>query len=115
MDTIYYRSLLFDFYSELLTDKQRDILRMHLQEDLSLGEISEIRGISRQGASDAIHRGMELLEQMENKLHLTRKYIHISGLIDQLEEKLEEGAEKQELVEIAESMRSAVAISMDQE
>ena len=65
MDKRYEQTLLLDYYGELLTEKQRAICQMYLLEDWSLGEISEELNISRQGVSDALHRGLELLEKME--------------------------------------------------
>ena len=50
------RSMLLDFYGELLTDKQRECLDLHYNEDLSLSEIAEQLGISRQGVWDNIRR-----------------------------------------------------------
>lgn len=115
MDTIYFRSLLFDFYGDLLTDKQRDILRMHLVEDLSLSEIADLRGISRQGASDTIHRGLELMEQMEEKLHLTERFIRLQSLTDEIEKKIREGAGQDQILQTVERMRESIALSTNQE
>ena len=52
------QSLLLDFYGELLTDKQRECCELHFNEDLSLAEIAEQCGISRQGVWDNIRRGV---------------------------------------------------------
>lgn len=51
------RTMLFDFYGELLTEKQREYFDLHYNEDLSLAEIADIGGISRQGVWDIIRRG----------------------------------------------------------
>ena len=56
MDKIYERTMLFDFYGELLTEHQRSIYEDALYNDLSLGEIAGERGISRQGVHDLIRR-----------------------------------------------------------
>lgn len=63
-------SLLMDIYGELLTDKQKDVLALYFNEDLSLGEIAEITGNSRQAAFDIIKRCSNTLFGYENKLHL---------------------------------------------
>lgn len=60
-------------YGDMLTDKQRDVLELYYNEDLSLAEIAENTGISRQGARDSIKRGEETLQYFEDKLGLFRK------------------------------------------
>lgn len=63
-------SLLMDLYGELLTDKQKHVLTLYFNEDLSLGEIAEITGNSRQAAYDIIKRCSNTLLDYENKLHI---------------------------------------------
>ena len=58
------RSMLLDFYGELLTDKQRECFDLHYNEDLSLSEIAEQLGISRQGVWDNIRRAESVLEDV---------------------------------------------------
>ncbi len=66
-------SLLLDYYGVFLTDNQRELIELSCDEDLSLSEIAERRGVSRQGVRDAITRGTKLLEDMESKLHLIER------------------------------------------
>ena len=61
---------LLDIYGELLTDKQRDMLELYYNDDLSLAEIAEHYEISRQGVHDSIRRGEEALEEYERVLGL---------------------------------------------
>ena len=61
-------SYLLDFYGNILTDKQRDAIDLYYNEDLSLAEIADHVGITRQGVRDAIKRGEETLIEMEGKL-----------------------------------------------
>jgi len=66
--------MLLDFYGQLLTDRTREILELRFQEDMSLAEISEERGISRQAVHDAIHRGVTSLAEYEEKLKLVERF-----------------------------------------
>ncbi len=67
------RSMLLDYYGELLTPRQRECYELHYNDDLSLSEIAEQCGISRQGAWDNIRRAGEALEEMEEKTGLIRR------------------------------------------
>lgn len=60
-------TLLFDYYGELLTEKQRTCFDLHYNQDLSLGEIAEEAGISRQGVHDSLARAEAALLAMEEK------------------------------------------------
>ena len=66
-------SLLFDFYGETLTEKQRELFDLYYNEDLSLAEIAEHAGITRQGVRD-IKRAEHALREMEEKLGLVARY-----------------------------------------
>ena len=67
-------SLLLDFYGELLTEKQREAIELYYDEDMSLSELAEQFGISRQGVRDSIKRGEALLFDMEEKLGLIARF-----------------------------------------
>lgn len=67
-------SVLLDFYGEMLTVKQRDFLEYYYDDDLSLSEIAENEGITRQGVRDAIKRAEGQLIQMENRLGHVRRF-----------------------------------------
>jgi predicted DNA-binding protein YlxM (UPF0122 family) len=66
-------TLLLDLYGETLTVKQRDYLNFYYNDDLSLSEIAENEGITRQGVRDAIKRAETLLYDMESKLKFSQK------------------------------------------
>lgn len=61
-------SNLLDFYGDVLTEKQRDVLEQYYNDDLSLAEIAENFGITRQGVRDAIKRGEGILLELEQKV-----------------------------------------------
>lgn len=74
-------SMLLDLYGETLTAKQRDYLNYYYNDDLSLSEIAENEGITRQGVRDAIKRAEALLFDMESKLKFSQKLESVnSGL-----------------------------------
>ena len=67
-------SLLFDFYGETLTEKQRELFDLYYNEDLSLAEIAEHAGITRQGVRDGVKRAEHALHEMEDRLGLVVRY-----------------------------------------
>ena len=69
------RALLLDFYGELLTEKQREYCDLHWNEDLSLAEIAELAGLSRQGVWDVLRRAEKVLLQYERKTGLIRRHL----------------------------------------
>ena len=83
------QSMLLDFYGELLTDKQRECYDLHYNEDLSLSEIAEQCGISRQGVWDNIRRAEAALRQVEEKTGLIRRFTQNQASLDALRDRLE--------------------------
>ena len=86
-DTVY-RTMLFDFYGELLTGKQREYYDLHYNDDLSLSEIAEQTGISRQGVWDIIRRAEKTLEETEEKTGLVARFTQRREALRSLEEDL---------------------------
>ena len=76
--------LLFDFYGDILTEKQRELFDLYYNEDLSLSEISEHVGITRQGVRDAVARSEHILRDMEEKLGLVARYGPIQAEVEQI-------------------------------
>ena len=89
MDEAYFRTMMFDFYGELLTDKQREYFDLHYNEDLSLAEIAQSEGISRQGVWDIIRRAEESMRRYEDKTGLVARYARERRLLTGLEQKLD--------------------------
>lgn len=77
MEKIVEQGLLYDFYGELLTEHQKKIYEDAIFGDLSLGEIAEEYGISRQGVHDLIKRCNAALQGYEDKLHLVERFMSI--------------------------------------
>ena len=67
-------SLLLDFYGDMLTEKQRDVVELYYNEDLSLAEIAAHSKITRQGVRDSIKRAEGILLEMEEKLGLAKRF-----------------------------------------
>ncbi|MBO5372413.1 MAG: DNA-binding protein [Lachnospiraceae bacterium] len=87
METKLEQAYLYDFYGELLNERQRRVYEDFYFNDLSLSEIASDEGISRQGVHDLIKRCSRALEEYENKLHLVEKFLYIKekvGVIQQL-------------------------------
>lgn len=88
MNELLKQALLYDFYGELLTDHQKEIYEQFVLEDLSLSEIAEGAGISRQGVHDLIKRCNRILEDYEAKLHLVEKFISVKAKVRKMDELL---------------------------
>lgn len=73
----FHMSMLYDFYGELLTDNQKWLFNLYYNEDMSLMEISEIAGITRQGVRDAVVRAETALRDTEDRLGLVKRYANI--------------------------------------
>ena len=74
MENIYTISLMLDFYGQLLTKRQYEMLDLHYNSDFSLGEIAEQLDISRQGVFDNIRRAKAILYEFEEKLRLVARF-----------------------------------------
>ena len=70
----YRMTMLYDFYGELLTDRQKEFFDLYYNEDLSLAEIAENYGISRQGVRDVIVRAEGIMTEMEDKTGIIKRF-----------------------------------------
>ncbi|MBR5931963.1 MAG: YlxM family DNA-binding protein [Lachnospiraceae bacterium] len=98
MEEFVKRSLLYDFYGDLLTDRQKEIYGAYVQEDLSLAEIAQEYRISRQGVHDLIRRVGMILDGYEEKLQLVAKFLEVKTKVKEIEscKSLKEAKEKAE-------------------
>lgn len=70
----YRMTMLYDFYGELLTDRQKEFFDLYYNEDLSLAEIAENAGISRQGVRDVIVRAEAVMQEVEDKTGIIKRF-----------------------------------------
>ncbi len=102
MEKIVEQGLLYDFYGELLNEHQKQIYEDAVYNDMSLSEIADAEGISRQGVHDLLKRCNKTLEGYEAKLHLVEKFqsikekvSFISGLTEAADSSDEETLQEQ--------------------
>lgn len=81
----YEMCILFDFYGDMLTEKQKEVFDLYYNEDLSLAEISSHTKITRQAVRDSIMRCEIILRDIENKLCLAAKHINLTNKIDEIQ------------------------------
>lgn len=94
-------NMLMDFYSELLTEKQREALEYYYNDDFSLAEIAQNMDISRQGVRDFIKRGEKQLHEFEDCLKLTERFDNITKEVARMEEIISELPQKEQNVLLA--------------
>lgn len=75
-------NLLYDFYGDFLTKKQKEIFELHFLNDLSLGEIAENYGVTRQGIHDILKRAQDVLTGYEKKLGMVQRYANLEKKVE---------------------------------
>lgn len=78
-------TMLFDFYGEMLTERQKEFYDLYYNEDLSLAEIAENYGISRQGVRDVIVRAETIMTELEDKTGLLKRFMQMRDKIAAIE------------------------------
>lgn len=81
----FHMTLLYDFYGDLLTDRQREFYDLYHNEDLSLAEIAEIAGITRQGVRDVLVRAEAVLNEFEEKTGLIQRFLKVRSGLSRIE------------------------------
>ncbi|MEY8390302.1 YlxM family DNA-binding protein [Lachnospiraceae bacterium 45-W7] len=97
------QTYLYDFYGDLLTEHQRTIYEEYVWNDLSLSEIAQEKGISRQGVHDLVRRCDRILADYEEKLHLLERFLKNKEKIlkiQTLSRNYQNGKEAQAMAEI---------------
>ena len=84
MENFVKQAYLYDFYGELLTERQRQVYSSVVLEDYSLSEVAEELEISRQGVHDMVRRCNRILEDYEKKLHLVEKFLNIRSQVQRI-------------------------------
>ena len=82
----YRMTMLYDFYGELLTERQKEFFDLYYNEDLSLAEIAENAGISRQGVRDVVVRAEAQMQEIEDKTGLIRRFEQMRGHLAAIED-----------------------------
>ena len=100
MEKFVEQTLLYDFYGELLIERQQQVYESVVLEDYSLSEVAENLGISRQGVHDMIKRCNHTLEEYESRLHLVEKFLCIRKQVQKIKE-LAVGYNAGEITEIS--------------
>ena len=85
IDDITQASLLYDFYGQLLSKRQREVMELYHEENLTLAELAEEFGISRQGVHDALKNAEKSLNGYEEKLGLVAKFQKSTDAVQQID------------------------------
>jgi len=91
----YRMAMLFDFYGDILTDRQKEFYDLYYNEDLSLGEIAENYNITRQGVRDVIVRAEATLTELEDKTGLIKRFHTMKNQLQQVRD------DAQQLIDLA--------------
>ena len=103
VDDTFLRTMLFDFYGDLLTEKQREYYDLHYNSDLSLFEIAEMNGTSRQAVWDIIRRAEQTLREIETKTGLVARALQRRAAAAKIAEQagtLPDSAAKREILRL---------------
>jgi predicted DNA-binding protein YlxM (UPF0122 family) len=102
--------LLLDFYGDMLSSRQKDIMNQYYNDDLSLGEIAENAGISRQGVRSAVKKSEQLLNEYESRLGLAERFRAMTNAAEQTAKELENAETLEEAKALASKIRELAAL-----
>ncbi|MBQ8935540.1 MAG: YlxM family DNA-binding protein [Oscillospiraceae bacterium] len=80
----FHMTMLYDFYGDLLTERQREFYDLYHNEDLSLAEIAENYDITRQGVRDVIVRAEAILNDFEEKTGIVARFLKVRSTLDEI-------------------------------
>ena len=117
----YRMALLYDFYGDMLTDRQKEFYDLYYNEDQTLAEIAENYNITRKGVRDVIVRAEGILEELEEKTGIIRRFKKMQGQLEEIEKRTDEinaanirGAYDNQIFSLCEEIKRTVA-AMKQE
>ena len=93
-DQALHMTMLYDFYGDLLTERQREFYDLYHNEDLSLAEIAENYGISRQGVRDVIIRAEAILNDFEEKTGIVARFLKVRTTLEEVQSLVEAAEER---------------------
>jgi predicted DNA-binding protein YlxM (UPF0122 family) len=101
-------SRLFDYYAGLLSDRQREVVNLYYNDDLSLGEIADLIGITRQGVYEAIKKSEILLTGFEEKLGFAARFEAVAKAAGDLLDALGNTNNKADIEYFSQKLRSII-------
>ena len=102
MEKIVKVAQLYDMYGPLLNEKQRDVINCYYNEDLSLQEIADNDGRSKQAISDMINRSVDKLFEFENELSLLKSKTELKASLFEIRELIESSNNKEAILMLTE-------------
>lgn len=104
-----FMTMLYDFYGQLLTDKQKDVIEMYYLNDFSLSEIGEEHNITRQSVLDMLKRAESSLISYEDKLKLVERYLKQKDFIYEALSILDKTNENEKINRVKEILKGLLA------
>ena len=105
-------SMLYDFYGQLLTAKQQELLKLYHEDNYSLSEIAEEYGISRQGVHDTVKKAEKALHEYESKLGLISKFTATEEAVSAIDSEIDllmlENRQNNQLTERLKQIKSII-------
>ena len=113
-DKITKTSLLHDFYGQLLTDRQQQVMKLYHEENLSLSEIAREFGISRQGVHDTLKSAEKTLTGYETKLGLVEKFKKTEGAVKEIDDIIDRIISENNIDKASKNKLNSIKIIIDE-